>query len=274
MFTSGHLRLPRRNRLRAGRRHGFRSAAAVLLLGLLTAATLSAQPQPSPQVWRLPAGAHIIAKLRTSIDTRYTVENSSVVAVVVRDVKQHGHVLIPKGTQLLGRVLVSHPARKGQPAALQVQFQQALLANGNTLTVSAGISSVFTRARRAALDRSNGIGAAPVGPMANGAGENTAPASPSYRGSRAMPMPETPSTAPDFAGPADDHAAGQADSAPHPPGGLRDSDGVPLRIVSTPNDAGAGTMLTGSGPTIRINAGTRIEVKIFHSVPVPAATDH
>ena len=233
----------------------------MLLLGLLGAPVLSAQS--APEVWLLPAGASVIAKLRTSIDTRYTVEKSSVVAVVLRDVKLHGHVLVPKGTQLLGKVVLSHPAQKGLPAALEVQFQQALLADGDTLPLAAGISSVFTRASRAALDRSNGIGATPAAPPDNGPGTRTP--LPYHGGSRIMPMPET-TVAPDL-------AASPA-VVPHAPGGLHDSDGVPLQIEPPPNGAGAGTILIGSGPTIRLDAGTRIEVQVRHSVPVPESARH
>lgn len=272
MFTPGHLRLRRRSHSRTGRLHGFRSAA-VLLFGLLMASALPAQTSPAPKVWRLPAGTRIIAKLRTSIDTRYTVVKSSVVAMVTHDVKQHGHVLLPKGTQLLGRVLESHPAQKGQPATLQVQFQQALLANGNTLPLSAGISSVFTRARRAALDRSNGIGPAPA-PPDSGPNPNVngmpAPAasSSSYRGSRgAMPVPEVPVTVP--------RLAEKPAPAQHQPGELRDSDGVPIKIGPAPTGSDTdATILTGGGPTIRLNAGTKIEIQIRHSVPVPEPADH
>lgn len=240
-----------------------------MLLGLIAASALPAQTQPPSTVWRLPAGAPIIARLRTSIDTRYTIVKSSVVAVVIRDVKQHGHVLLPKGTQLLGRVLISHPAQKGQPAALQVQFQQALLADGNTLPLSAGISSVFTRARRAALDRSNGIGAPPAAPE-GGPGMDRTPVPPSFHGPRQpAPGPQPPAAPPDF--------TGSPVAAQHAPAGeLRDSDGVPLRIVSPPAGTGAEgeTMLSGSGPTIRLNSGTKIEIQVRHSVPVPESTDH
>lgn len=240
------------------------------LFGLLCAPLPAAQPQPSTQVWRVPAGTYIDAVLRTSIDTRYTVAHSSVVALVTRDVKRHGHMLIPRGTQLLGRVLISHPAHAGQPAVLQIQFQQALLASGDTAPLSASISSLFTSARRAALDNRNIRVGAPAPEGTPTAGRAPEPA-PSYHSPGATSMPPVP--APPAAALNHDNDDGTLPPQ-HPSDELRDSDGVPLHIGPASEKPETGTVLTGRGPTIRLNAGTKIEVQLLHSVPVPYSANH
>jgi len=265
MFTSRHRSPLRRGRRHLTHMHSLKPVATILLLCLLGGPALhaAARQKSRPSAFTLPAGARLDATLRTSLDTRYTVATSSVVAVVSRDVKRHGHILIPHGTQLLGRVLASHRAEQGQPAQLQVLFHQALLPNGDTISLSGGISSLFTRARRAALDGNNGIGAPSGSPAGLEPPANVGGAAPPPRPYRST----SPSTYP-VSTPAAAHDGMEETSAPasHSPELLCDSDGVALTI--SPATAG-GTLLTGRGPTIRLNAGVKIEIQISHAVPVP-----
>lgn len=245
----------------------------MLVVPLVCATSLAAaRPERPVPACRLPAGTRIQATLRTSLDTRYTAALSSVVARLQHPVKRHGRVLLPEGTQLLGKVLQSRAESHGKPAQLQILFNQVLLPDGNTIAVAAGISAVFTRARRAVLDRASDLEPGPRRDRrAEAGGDRPDPFTPGGH----QPFPSRSATD-------EPTAAADPDALPaRQPAGpdlTRDSDGVPLRI-QTGEDPRSGSVIGGSrligrGSAIRLHAGTRVEIRVANTVPLPGPCSH
>lgn len=94
----------------------------------------------------LQSGTQLAAQLETTLDARHAKTGDRVVLKTVQAVKQDGHVIIPKGAQLIGRVTeVQHQTKSNAESSIAVVFDR--LRTGSTETqITASILSI-TQAR-------------------------------------------------------------------------------------------------------------------------------
>jgi hypothetical protein len=100
----------------------------VPVLALLAAAVAAQAPAP-----RLAPGAAIEVRLESALASQTAKIGDPVRAMVERQIKKSGKVILPKGSVLLGRVTEDSLAQKGKMASFGVLFTTALATNGATL---------------------------------------------------------------------------------------------------------------------------------------------
>lgn len=99
----------------------------------------------------LAAGTKVDAKLQNKLNAQNAKVGDKVTAVTTSAVKEHGKVVLPKGTRLNGRVTSVLAAQNAQsPSRIGILFDQATTAKGQTMPVHLSIVSVTQAAAQAA----------------------------------------------------------------------------------------------------------------------------
>lgn len=143
-------------------------AVRLILVIALGAGMAFAQSQA-----KLAAGTKVNAKLQSSLNAQHAKVGDRVTAVTTSAVKEHGKVVLPKGTRLNGRVTSVLAARdEHSPSRIGVLFDQATTAKGETMPVNLAVVSVTRAAANAAampMPAAPMPEMAPPMPMAGGA---------------------------------------------------------------------------------------------------------
>ncbi|TAN20562.1 MAG: hypothetical protein EPN33_14425 [Acidobacteria bacterium] len=146
-------------------------AVRLLLVVALGAGMAFAQSQA-----KLAAGTRVNAKLQSSLNAQQAKVGDRVSAVTTSAVKEHGKVVLPKGTRLSGRVTSVLAAKdEHSPSRIGVLFDQATTAQGETTPVHLAVMSVTQAAAGAAAMQPMPMMPppmpvmAPPSPMASGA---------------------------------------------------------------------------------------------------------
>jgi hypothetical protein len=127
-----------------------------------TTASMNKQAQVA-SASQLQAGSIMQAELMKPLDARKNKPGDEVIAKTTQDVKSEGHVVVPKGSKLMGHVTEVKSQSKDQAgSALGIAFDRALLKNGTEIPVSLTVQAIG-RAQAAAT-----AGAADSDTMAGG----------------------------------------------------------------------------------------------------------
>ena len=114
---------------------------------------------------QLQAGTTVQAELTKALDAKKNKLGDEVVAKTTHDVKSEGHVVIPKGSKLIGHVTAVKAHSKEQAnSELGIAFDHALLKNGTELPVTLGIQAIGrSQAAAAAMEDDSMAGGSTMG---------------------------------------------------------------------------------------------------------------
>jgi hypothetical protein len=252
MLTAGALLIPR-----AGGAQG---------PDLDLTAKKEAKKPPAPVTAPLCIGTTFNASLLDSLDTRRAKPGDPVTAEVAENVTYERAVVFPKGTRIVGHIVRATSGGHGRAgSALFVQFDRAVLKDGEEVILNAGIQAlaVGTVAPLSDTDNSKDAGISaelnpPVEPRAESAKPTSsgAPAKDSLIVSATYDTPRIGLRPPLFAAPA---AEGELNSdgmfAPDSKGAF----GRPDVKVYTPTSEGShGTVLLCVKKHMHLDSGTRL----------------
>jgi hypothetical protein len=225
-----------------------------------------AQNPPAPVTAPLGIGTAFNAVLSDAMDTRHARPGDPVTAEAAEDVTYQSSVIFPKGTKVIGHIVRATSGGRGRAgSALFVQFDKAVLKNGEEVILNAGIQALAVGAVAPLSDtdasKDAGLSAAantPSGPPA----ERTEPASAESTNDGALVVSTVYDNSrrglrpPLFAAPT---AEGELNSdglfSPESKGAF----GRPDVKVYTPTSEGShGTVLLSAKKQMRLDSGTRL----------------
>lgn len=118
------------------------------------AAKVSAKNAQVTGASQLQAGSTLQAELVKPLDARKNKVGDEVVAKTTHDVKSDGHMIIPKGSKLVGHVTEARAHSKDQTTSeLGIAFDHAILKNGTNIPLALSIQAIGrSRASAAAME--------------------------------------------------------------------------------------------------------------------------
>jgi len=256
-----------------------RASLAVLIGAMLFAAGTAAQAGAQTggsSALLLPDGTTLNAELGAALDSKKARAGDAVVAHITEPVKADGKIVIPKGAKLMGHVTQSSAKAKGDSeSALAIQFDKAILKDGEEIVLSVRIQAI------AAEPRSSALGSPDLNPVA-GTGSAAAAGSP-MRTTRAPVVGDTRTTeaANNGANNTAANAGGSvnaADGSSGNAGGLNatgqlsaNSRGViGIDGVRLASDAATdGSLITSAGKSVHLDSGTRLLLQSRTEAPAP-----
>ncbi len=117
-------------------------------VSLLSAAALlcfasTSSPSQVAETSQLPVGSTIPVTLEKSVDARKSKVGDNVIARTTENVKSEGQVVIPRGSQIIGRVTEAKARSTEQPeSALGIIFDHAILKGGRELPLALTIQAI------------------------------------------------------------------------------------------------------------------------------------
>lgn len=236
-----------------------------ILLGALLGVGNPVQAQTAPQTGGsnvlLVSGTTLNAELSASVDSKKAKAGDAVTAHISEAVKEDGKTVIPKGAKLVGHVTQASARAKGDAeSALAIQFDKAVLKNGQEILLSVWIKAIAAEPRslyQPGPEQSTMAGTPGAGQSPMGSGRST------MGGPPAATAPPVGSTG-GGEGPTNDPARTAGS-----PGGLNTSgqltpnsrgvfgmDGV--QLATNGPSATHGSVITSSGKTMHLDSGTRL----------------
>jgi hypothetical protein len=224
------------------------------------------QAPPAPVTAPLSIGTAFNATLTDALDTRKARPGDVVTAEAAEDVSYQRSVIFPKGTKVVGHIVRATSAGRGRAgSALFIQFDKAVLKDGQEVILNAGIQALAVGAVAPLSDseggKDAGMSASMNRPAASFA-DQAEPASTESTNTDALVVstvydnPRRGLRAPLFAAPA---AEGELNSdglfSPESKGAF----GRPDVKVYTPTSEGShGTVLLSAKKQMRLDNGTRL----------------
>jgi hypothetical protein len=231
------------------------------------------QVQEGPAVTiPLSTGTAINASLVGSLDSEKSKPGDVVNAIVTEPVVYQRSVLLPKGSRIVGHVVRTGTGSDGdQGAALFVEFDRAILKNGQTAELNAGIQALApvgarpTIPSREKYEESRLDGTLRMGP-AVGTSEN--PGNVVVPSTYTMPrrtevMPNLPTT-PGIEGGLDRKGLFTPDSK----GAFSEPN---LRVFTPVSEGSHGTVLVGAKQNVHLENGTHLLIVVQPPAPSPDA---
>jgi hypothetical protein len=226
----------------------------------------------------LAEGTALNAALDGSVDSKKAKPGDRVTARTTEAVRDHGKVVLPKGTRLLGHVTQASARAKGDAqSALAVQFDRAILKHGREMPMHLSIqalASAQTAASLAADDMDTmGSAGAYAGGSAMGAGRGALGGVTSAAGGTVGTVTNTAANAGNVGGSTLDTAArstvGATGAASGAAGGLNaagqltsNSRGVfglnGLNLTAAGSNGTQGSLITSTGKNVHLDSGTRM----------------
>jgi hypothetical protein len=140
-----------------------------------TQATTAASEQTSPSavknaqvtsVSQLQAGSTVQAELTKPVDAKKNKVGDEVIAKTTHDVKSGGHVVIPKGSRLVGHVTEVKAHTKEQATSqLGIAFDHAILRNGTQMPLALTIQALGRSQASAAEAEDDALASGNAGAM-------------------------------------------------------------------------------------------------------------
>jgi hypothetical protein len=239
----------------------------------------AASASAGPASLDISSGTTLNADLLTTVDARKNKPGDRVVARTTSDVKQGGHVVLRKGTKLIGHVTQAQARSKGSSeSSLGVVFDQAVMKNGQEAPIHLAIQALAASqsAASAALagddamgsvgavssassaGRSGGL-ASGVGSTVNGAAGATGNAAGNLGRAAGSTVDATARTASSAAGNARGlDAAGQLASSSTGVFGLRG-----LSLNSELSNATQGSVVSSSSQNVHLDSGTQMVLRVI-----------
>jgi len=119
-----------------------RSISVLSAAALLCFAWTSSRSQIAESS-QLPVGSTIPVTLVKGIDARKNKAGDNVIARTTENVNSEGHVLIPRGSQIIGRVSEAKARSKEEPeSTLGIIFDQAVLKGGREIPLALTIQAI------------------------------------------------------------------------------------------------------------------------------------
>ncbi len=123
---------------------------------------------------QLKAGSTVQVELTKPVDVRKNKPGDEVIAKTMQDVKSNGHVVLPKGSKIVGRVTQAQARAKGQEESqLGMSFDHAILKDGTQMPVAFTIQAISrseATAAAAAADTDSMMAGGNAGGMTSAAG--------------------------------------------------------------------------------------------------------
>jgi hypothetical protein len=230
-----------------------------LLIGAIYAAGAFAQSEPTTVI--LAGGTLLNAELNSSVDSKKAKAGDKVEAHTTADLRTDGRMVISKGTKLVGRITQAAARAKGDSeSVLAIQFDKAVPKNGEEIPLNVEIRAIAAPQR----DFYGG----PAGPGSDPmAGRGGAAAGGSPMGSSHPVNPATPASDPADNPPGSVVQGSSSGGGPLPPNsrGVYDLNG--LQLAPDPSKANAGTIVTSTGKTVRLDGGTRLLLVVRAKTP-------
>ena len=106
--------------------------------------TSKPQVPPEPVMVPLSVGTAFNATLTTPLDALQAKAGDKIAAETSETVSYERSVIFPKGTKIVGHIVrASSPDQNASGSALFVQFDKAILKNGQEVLMNAGIQAIF-----------------------------------------------------------------------------------------------------------------------------------
>jgi len=225
----------------------------------------------------LSSGTTINTELQTTLDARKCHPGQRVVAKTTQDVKQDGHVVLRKGTQLIGHVTEAQARTKANAeSSVGIVFDQAITKKGEEVPFHATIQALAAAQSMSAASLDNGMmepsgppmgsgGGAMGGGMAGGAGSAVGSAAGATRG-MAGNLPQTANgavgatsaTAASAGGNLRGlNAAGQLTSASSGVIGMND-----MNLTSAVANSTQGSVVTSAKRNVHLSSGTQMLLRV------------
>jgi hypothetical protein len=233
----------------------------------------------SKQSGSLAAGTAVNADVNQAVDSKKAKEGDAITAHTTEAVKSGGKVVIPKGTKLVGHVTRAKAKAKGDAeSTLAVQFDRAILKDGQTIPLQVTIQALASGEPAAAVsgDDLQGMGSMGGGASASGsaAGRGAIGGVTSTVGGAASGAASTvPRTTQDATGAVNSTVSGAATTAGrtgasagtglNATGQLAStSRGVfglnGLSLNANAGNSAEGSVITSTGKNVRLDSGTKM----------------
>ncbi len=230
----------------------------------------------------LSSGTTINTELQTTLDARKCHPGQRVVAKTTQDVKQDGHVVLRKGTQLIGHVTEAQARTKANAeSSVGIVFDEAVMKKGQEVPFHAAIQALAAAQSTSAASLDNDMmepSSAPMGPgggsmgggamgggVVGGAGSAVGSAAGATRG-MAGGLPQTANgavgatsaTAASAGGNLRGlNAAGQLTSASSGVIGMND-----MNLTSAAANSTQGSVVTSARRNVHLSSGTQMLLRV------------
>lgn len=224
----------------------------------------------------LSSGTTINTELRTTLDARKCHPGQRVVAKTTQDVKEDGHVVLRKGTQLIGHVTEAQARTKANAeSSVGIVFDEAVMKKGQEVPFHATIQALAAAQSTSAASLDNDMmepsgapmgsgGGAVAGGMAGGAGSAVGSAAGATRGMAGVPQTAsgavgaTSATAASAGGNLRGlNAAGQLMSASSGVIGMND-----MNLTSAAANSTEGSVVTSAKRNVHLSSGTQMLLRV------------
>jgi hypothetical protein len=212
---------------------------------------------------QLQAGSTVEAELVKPVDAKKCKVGDEVLAKTTHDVKSEGHVVIPKGSKLVGHVTeVKAHSKEQATSELGIAFDHAILKNGTEMPMAMGIQALGRSQASAAAMTDDTMAAGSTGGMGSSGGRA------SGGGGMLGGVGSTAGTAVNTAGNtagAAVHTAGAAGGAAT--GSLSTSSqgvvGMPgLSLASQTLTSGNASVISSQGSNVHLDSGTEMILRV------------
>jgi hypothetical protein len=218
---------------------------------------------------QLQSGSTVQAELTKPLDARKNKAGDEVVAKTTHDVKSNGHVVVPKGSKLIGHITEVKAHGKDQAnSELGIAFDHAVLKNGTEMPMALGIQAIGRAQASAAAMEDDTMAGGSAGAMGSSGGRASGGGGGVLGGVRST-AGGVVNTAGSTAGAATSAAgsAGGAVSGPLASGSLTStSQGVVglqgLSLASDASNSTKGSVITSSGGNVHLDSGTQMILQV------------
>jgi hypothetical protein len=212
---------------------------------------------PDPVIVPFCVGTVFNAALVTPLNASRNKAGDAVTAEVTETVTYERSVIFPKGTKIYGRLVRASSARSGKGSALFVQFNKAILKNGQEVMMNAGIQALV--AGRTPV--SNDVAPEVLPRQSSPASEDFTP--------RDVSTPQVVPASHELQSRTDTPAS----NLPATQGGITkggmltpDSQGAlgssDIKVYTPLSEGSDGTVLLSAGKNMRLDAGTKLLIVI------------
>lgn len=219
----------------------------------------------------LESGTAVEASLTKAVDAKKAKPGDAVEARVTQDVKSAGHVVVPKGSKLVGHVTQAQAREKGSAeSSLGLAFDHAVLKNGQTLAFQGVIRGLAAAPHASGYDNDEGMasasgpgyegapaGGGPIGGAARGIG-NTAGGI--ARDAGAVGSTAAGAAANTVGGAAAGVGATGSGALGASTSGIRGLPGI--QIDSSASTSANGTVLVSNSRNVHLDSGTQLMIQV------------
>jgi hypothetical protein len=204
---------------------------------------------------RIAPGSVIPAALAKTVDAKKVKVGDQVLAKVTQDLKSNnGQVIMPKDTEMMGRVTQAQPRNKEQKESeVGIAFDRVVMKNGITMTMPMSIQAVIGPENNMPQGNQNNTagGTETPGPTGTPAGTR-----PGMGGSSPVPSPSTPSEMPS-------ESQGSTRTRPPITASTQGVIGISnLSLESNASNPAQGSLLTSEKNNVKIESGTMLLLRV------------